>query len=187
MSHCMRLERPGDIPRDENHLDYYGVTPERLLQLMTAFGMAFEDDPRPKWPEPKDYGCTYEDWNAVRYPEDADYDLHRDLLTPEREQKAAIYDAAVETFRAWHGKKDEPGIPRHKFITNDFWHVTEDECKGALEVWEKVKESFGDRKVEGTDENALELLIERSVDLDTWAEWIAFIELASIRGGFRVS
>jgi hypothetical protein len=66
-------------------------------------------------------------------------------------------------------------IPAHKFCSNDGWLVTEEECKAAVTsnalfdppVWENPNTKITE-------------------PVQWWPEWIAFLERASTRGGFRV-
>lgn len=66
-------------------------------------------------------------------------------------------------------------IPSHKFSSNDGWLVTEDECKAAVTSNALfAPPTYKDKKTKETKPVAW------------WPEWIAFLERASTRGGFRV-
>ena len=82
-------------------------------------------------------------------------------------------------------------IPLHKLSDNSGWHVTEEECAAAVTAW---------RTYDAARTKALPTLDEGGTDSDEadsdsieatfaaawWPQWIAFLDRASRRGGFRV-
>jgi hypothetical protein len=64
------------------------------------------------------------------------------------------------------------GIPGYKLSSNDGWLVLPEEIRAALVAYRALP--------------APESAIRGQVDLDYWRSWIAFLERAAERGGFRV-
>ncbi|TNY36387.1 hypothetical protein [Thermomonospora catenispora] len=147
---------------------------ERYRKAMAALGMAFESDP-PDWPGPEEFGLTREQVQAAGSPGD-----HPGLgLTEEQKARAAEHRAAVERVLAWHGETDAPGIPLHKFSSNDGWLVLPDECRAAVKAWEEYVADKG-------EETAMTFVAEHTGDPDHWLAWIDYLRVAVERGGFRV-
>lgn len=89
------------------------------------------------------------------------------------ENDAPISDEARE-FQAASSRRlrdtydERPGIPVHKFSSNDGWWVTKAECASALKLWEAAGEPFlGYEDAESDDV-------------------IHFLRTAAEHGGFRV-
>jgi hypothetical protein len=149
-------------------LNVWGMA--RFCSLMERMGMAFEDDPHPEWPEAKDYGTTWDDVDAAKYPED--YPGYE--WTGERLRAARACIEAGDKVLSWHGRADTPGIPLHKFSTNDGWHVLPAECEAAVRAWrEHAEGNAGAAAVIGKD-------------MDRWLEWTGYLAGAARHGGFIV-
>ena len=144
-------------------------------EVMAALGMAFEDDPRPDPPRPEEFGLTHEQVWAFEDPED----FPDVAFTEEQKAKAAEHRAAVERVLAWHGRTDIPGIPLHKFSSNDGWLVLPDECRAAVKAWEEYVADKG-------EETAMTFIAEHTGDPDHWLAWIDYLRGAAEYGGFRV-
>jgi hypothetical protein len=65
------------------------------------------------------------------------------------------------------------GIPAYKFSSNDGWLVLPEEIRPALDLYRALNEP--EKRVEAA-----------GVELDYWREWLAFLDRAAERGGFRV-
>ena len=93
----------------------------RLADALEAMGMGFTAETYvspPEFPDIKAYGC---DWGDDGEPVG---------------ERAEEYEAAVNAVLDWHGP-EIPGIPVHKIAgTNDGWHVTKEEAKAALVLYE---------------------------------------------------
>jgi hypothetical protein len=142
-------------------------------RLMYEVGMIFDDEPHPDWPEYEAYGVTDEQVDAVRYPEYAgDTVLDDDLI-----MRVARYEAASDHVLSYHGK-EVPGIPAHKFGSNDGWIVTPVECESALRIAAAKLDEIG--------EDALGNLIENHFYRDMWATWLQYLRGAITHDGFEV-
>jgi hypothetical protein len=133
---------------------------------MERLGMLAYQYPMPRFPDPEDYGLTYEQLYEI---DDEDRATHPD----ERVRK---YHAASEGLLSF-SPPDEPGLPVHKFGSNDGWHVTAKDCASALgkfreadpKLVEKVRENW--RQDDGSS---------------YFDEWIAFLERGARLNGFEV-
>lgn len=168
----------GEMDRAETsyfRLNIFGMG--RYRELMFDLGMVFEDEPYPGFPDVEDYGTTHDDAWAADSPED--YPEEFKALTPERLEKANAYLAAQREVLSWHGKADTPGIPLHKFGSNDGWHVLPVECEAAVRIWEKFVTDHG-------EENARAYVEGRLKGYDYWLRWIEYLRGAARHGGFEV-
>jgi len=147
--------------------------------LMFNLGMAFEDEPHPEWPEVEDYGITYDDVRAVRYPED--YPDEVKALTTEDREKVDAFLAAQREVLSWHGKTDTPGIPLHKFGSNDGWLVVPAECEAAVKAWESYVADCGEAAAHAAISSRL-----GGRPVDRWLAWIEYLRGAARHGGFEV-
>lgn len=141
---------------------------------MADFGMAFDDVPHPDWPKSEDYGVTNEIVWAVDDPQE--YPEEYAKITPEQGKQAQACIAARDEILAWHGSADTPGIPLHKFSSNDGWIVLPAECEAAVRIWEQVVKERG-------QDAALQAVGRRP---DYWLAWIEYLRGAARHGGFEV-
>jgi hypothetical protein len=155
-------------------LNIFGMS--RYCDFMAEFGMAFNDAPHPVWPKTEDYGITDEDYWAVEEPED--YQDRLKTMTPETFAKVAEYQTAMTQVLTWHGVADTPGIPLHKFSTNDGWIVLPAECEAAVKAWQAYCNKHGEA-------TALKRVGEPERQ-DYWKQWIAYLSAAAKHDGFEV-
>ncbi|MEV6791280.1 hypothetical protein AB0M87_04595 [Streptomyces sp. NPDC051320] len=136
------------------------------LYYMHQLGMLAVDYDMPSFPQLPD-GITWDDMEAAEAPPG-------DGSSLPVKAEAVAHLKAREAHVAWH---PEPafGIAQHKFGSNDGWLVTPQEIKAALESY---RTHSGDevKVIVGTGEGRLEY----------WLKWIAYLERAQHRGGFRV-
>jgi|ERR1035438_794231 hypothetical protein len=162
----------GDAEKSYFRLNIFGMG--RYRDLMERLGMAFEDAPHPTWPEAEDYGLTKEQaWAATDPAEYPDV-----TLTPEQQEAGRKYAAEQDRILRWHGK-EIPGIPLHKFGSNDGWVVLPAEAEAAVRIWAEFV------KVNG-DEKSLALVTESVTDTGYWLKWIAYLMGAVTHDGFAV-
>jgi hypothetical protein len=168
----------GEMGAAENsyfRLNIFGMG--RYRNLMESLGMAFEDDEHPPFPEIEDHGTNWEDVEAVEYPEDhAGYEW-----TDERLRAALGYREAVNGVLAFHGKADTPGIPLHKFGSNDGWLVLPVECEAAVRIWRDFVAGEGDEAAVNFVANTL-----GEDRADYWLEWVKYLAGAARHEGFEV-
>lgn len=88
------------------------------VEAMVSLGMAFWS-PSPEFP--RDYPSGEGHWNDESQP-----------LTDE----ARAYKEKETRLLATHGETRTPGIPAHKFTSNDGWIVTREECEQALAAYD---------------------------------------------------
>jgi hypothetical protein len=150
--------------RDYHRKNVWGMG--SIRRIMHQLGACWAGD-GPEWPEEADYGLE-----AWPNPDD-----------PELTDEARKFLAAVEAVKGFVG--DQPGIPLTKFSSNDGWLVRPGECRSALVLIRKhdvedvrtvVLDVLREAGDSGTDENLLAW----------WAQWVDWLELASLHGGFRV-
>jgi hypothetical protein len=144
-------------------LNIWGMSQYR--DVMRQLGMVMDDYNLPPWPHEPD-GLTYQDIKAAEAPADG-------TSLPVKSE-AVAYVKQRDAHLAWH---PEPvfGIALHKFGSNDGWLVTPVEITAALESYrmhhaEEVRVLLGDHK----DEPGY------------WLKWIAYLNRAQRRSGFRV-
>lgn len=103
------------------------------------------------------------------------------------------HQKACEPIRAEHPEGGDT-IPDHKFGSNDGWHVTEEECAAAVKAW-RAYDAARTKALPAPD--AMPPLEQDGTEADDespagtfnavwWPEWIAFLDRASRRGGFKV-
>jgi len=171
MGYDMWWRRADERDTEKSYFRLNIWTMSRYLSLMLQLGMVFEDEPCPDWPDTADYGITDEQVWAVEWPED--FPQVHAAITPEVMGRVRDYRAARDRVLAWHSK-EIPGIPLHKFSTNDGWIVLPAECRAAARIW---------RSAEGGDALARSVLGD---DLSYWHKWIAFLVGAATHDGFEV-
>lgn len=147
----------------------------RFCDLMEHLGMAFEDDPHPPFPKAEDYGITWDDAWAAASPED--YPGYE--WTDSRLVAALKVVEASNAVLAFHGRTDTPGIPLHKFSSNDGWVVLPVEAESAVRIWQKFVADEGEEK-------ALAVVGEHVSDTAYWLKWIAYLAGAARHNGFEV-
>lgn len=147
----------------------------RACDLMAELGMTFADDPHPPWPRAENFGVTDDQAEAVRYPE---YGGDVPLTDADR-QAVGRYLAEHDRVLAWHGRTDTPGIPDHKFGSNDGWIVLPAECEAALRIYAAQLEELG--------QDAMHNLIDnRFGSRGHWGQWLAYMNGAITHDGFEV-
>ncbi|MFF3959178.1 hypothetical protein ACFYY1_39190 [Streptomyces sp. NPDC001890] len=140
--------------------------------VMHELGMLATEYQKPSFPELPD-GVTWEDVEAAEKkvnPEAADG-------LPIK-AAAAIYAKELDAHLAWH-PEHAPGIAVHKLGSNDGWLVTPQEIEAALAVY----------RTHSADEVKSQLASELGDESDCigyWIGWIAYLERAKTRGGFKV-
>lgn len=135
----------------------------RYREYMDQLGMVATDYALPPWPD-KPEEITWEDVEAVEEPADGS-----DLPV---KAEAVAYVKQRDAHLVWH--PDPPfGMALHKFGSNDGWLVTPEEITAALEAY----------RTHSGDEVKVIVGADR---LDYWLKWIAYLERAQRRGGFRV-
>lgn len=92
----------------------------------------------PPFPDAADFGLDDETLDELGV-----WDLDRAERTTHADERVRkFFTANLETI-TW-SPPDEPGIPVHKFGSNDGWVVTPRDCKGALAALEKAKQERPD-------------------------------------------
>lgn len=147
----------------------------RMCGLMERLGMGFWDEPHPDFPDAETYGVTWDDVDAVENPE-----FYPDtVLSPVTLEKVSDFQEERNRVLSWHGKADVPGIPLHKFGSNDGWIVLPVEAKAAADIWRKYVKEHGEQAANAVVEST-------GMSLDRWGEWIAYLDGSAVRGGFEV-
>jgi hypothetical protein len=85
-------------------------------------------------------------------------------------------DAQYEEWQSSHEPADVPGIPLHKFCSNDGWHVLPVECKAALLAWHTWSTVNREKVPSNLDDDESEY----------WTRWLGYLRLAIDHGGFKV-
>lgn len=99
---------------------------EHLRDAMVQLGMAFTDfDVMPDFPDAEAWGVRFNEWKNADGKWESGY-----VGTRSKE-----YEAEIERVLRFHGP-EIPGIPMHKFCSNDGWIVTREECQAALGLYE---------------------------------------------------
>lgn len=159
--------------------------------VMDAFGMAFEDpSERPEWPKPEQYGTDYDALEALESPEY--YPDH--TWTDEALRAALAFKAEQDKILSWHGV-EVPGIPFHKFGTNDGWIVLPAEAEAAVRIWKQKYDELGEDRARaivaagGMERDRAIDAIGRS-DADAywslWLRWVAYLADSVRHEGFEV-
>lgn len=143
-------------------LNIWGMS--RCCDLMAHAGM-LTGDQAPRFPTPDEYGL--QEW-----PDDpADYDGEERKAAEEKLTDAGR--SFIDACQAVTDFESEPvaGIPIGKFSSNDGWLVTPRQCEAALAQWAAAPVATR-VQIEG--------------EAEWWPNWIAFLQHAKDRGGFRV-
>jgi hypothetical protein len=129
----------------------------KFCEYMAERGMIFEAGPHPEFPKLDDWDA-YEIWRYPEYAEGA-------TVSTEQARAFEAYQRELDAVLSWHGP-EVPGIPAHKFGTNDGWIVTPAECEAAVRLAAEHEPP--------------------ATDADYWAKWINYLDRASKEGGFEV-
>jgi hypothetical protein len=158
--------------------------------VMEQFGMAFlSPAEHPPWPEIEDYGIDWDDLEALEGPE-----YHPDFAwTDEKLRAACKYREERDAVLAWHGP-EVPGIPLHKFGSNDGWIVLPAEAEAAVRIWKQKLDELGEDQariavVLGSSRRG-EAISANSEDADAywslWLRWVAYLADSVRHDGFEV-
>lgn len=128
MGYDVYIKNP--VKGDEPDYFHRTIWIRAFCDTLVAYGMGFYS-PTPPWPKSP---SPFE--NHVRYDEDTDEEIG---LT----QDGRHYLERCAHIIWTHGETTTPGIPLHKFSSNDGWHVTRIECAQALEAYEKALPRLG--------------------------------------------
>lgn len=156
--------------------------------VMGRFGMAFEDpSERPEWPKPDDYGVSDDEVWALEYPED-----YPDFTwTDEKLRAACQLKADQDKILSWHGI-EVPGIPFHKFSSNDGWIVLPAEAEAAVRIWKQAYDEMGEdaaRAVVASGVSRRELPMsaeDNDAYWSLWLRWVAYLAGSVRHDGFEV-
>ncbi|MFC6883464.1 hypothetical protein [Actinomadura yumaensis] len=151
-------------------LNIWGM--DKWRGLMGTFRMTFSAGPHPSFPRRGDYDLTDEQYWAY---DDSSSEV---TLTDEQRKQCRAYEEAIDKVLAWHGP-EVPGIPIHKFCSNDGWHVVPAECEAAVRAFKRYREDYGKDAVQTVLKTA-------EAEPDYWDKWIAYLEGAAKHGGFRI-
>lgn len=150
----------------------------RYMDLMQKIGMAFEDPTFDscQFPRPEEYGTDSEHGWALGAPED-----YPDVtFTDEQALAATRYRGAVDKHLAWHGA-EQPGIPLHKFSSNDGWLVLPAEADAAVRIWQQFVADQGEEAAANMVTNAV-----GDDGMDYWLKWISYLAGTVRHDGFEV-
>lgn len=151
-------------------LNIHGMGAYRTI--MHELGMLATDYQTATFPELPE-GVTWEDIEAAE--EDANPSAADGLPI---KAAAAVFVKELDAHLSWH-PEHTPGIAVHKLGSNDGWLVTPQEIEAALAAY----------RTHSADEVKSRLASELGGEGDTtsyWIEWIAFLERAKARDGFKV-
>lgn len=158
-------------------LNMFGMA--RYCDLMARIGMTFTDpSERPEWPKPDDYGTSYEEIEQLECREDYPGVMFND----EQLRRIAKYREDCDKLLSWHGV-EIPGIPDHKFSSNDGWIVLPAEAEAAVRIWRQFVADEGEEKAAAV---VAEYLGDGDGRMDYWLKWIAYLASAVKHEGFEV-
>ena len=164
-----------DAEKSYFRLNGFGMS--RYCDLMDHVGMMFTDPSEcPEWPKPDGYGTSYDDLEALESPE-----YYPDKQWNDEALRAAVaFTQAQDEVLSWHGA-EIPGIPAHKFSSNDGWIVLPAECEAAVRIWRQFVAGEGEEKTAAV---VAEYLGDGGMDY--WLKWIAYLAGAVRHEGFEV-
>jgi hypothetical protein len=166
---------------DEFHADYFRLNiwgMGRYRKLMAELGMLSQPE-MPSFPDAPD-SMDWDAYETLRADgEDAMRQEHGDRLTVAFLDQVVAYYAESERIRGLEFP-EEPGIPIHKFGSNDIWLVTPREIREALVIYEA--NPARDEILAPLDEPDEEGHTGRPY----WDEWIAWLRGAIEHDGFTV-
>jgi hypothetical protein len=157
--------------------------------VMEQFGMVFDDpSERPEWPKPEDYGTSYDDVDALESPE-----YYPGKQWDDEALRAAVaYKQEQDKVLSWHGV-EIPGIPLHKFSSNDGWIVLPAEAEAAVRIWKQAYDEMGEDAARdavalaGDRIDSAQATPERAdAYWSLWLRWVAYLAGSVTRGGFEV-
>lgn len=155
---------------DSTNINYFRLNIWGMGQMredMESLGMlAWHYQGPPEW-QPEDFGLTLDEW----WEDDSDEE-------PADERFAKARKAASEHL-SW-SPPDEPGLPVHKFGSNDGWVVTPLDIEGALALYERAQQDNPE-----TVAKVRESWAQDGGD-NYFDEWITFLKRAQTHGGFNV-
>lgn len=158
-------------------LNIFGMSKWR--QAMSTLGMAFEAGEVPQYPEPERYGLSGDELDEFLYGDEDNNPAAVSTLNALKRKGAEKWTAERDRVLAWHGP-DTPGIPLHKFGSNDGWLVLPAECQAALEVYQGQLEKLG-------EEGLHAMLDALEINRGYWGQWVAYLNGAISHGGFEVN
>ena len=134
-----------------------------LREVMHSLGM-LAPAVQTTFPKPEEFGLTSQEvWDAEGSDE-------------EPSDAVRAYREAVEAQLSAESH-DSPGIAVNKLSSNDGWLVTENECRSAVGIWDRVRADDPHRACAiGSEAGSGEF----------WAEWISYLRTAATHGGCRV-
>lgn len=138
---------------------------ERYYYRLNIWGMSIARDAMGERGMLHGYGYSLGMWESVPDP------------TTEDPDDDPVYVAAVERVRA--GSVEHPGIPAHKFGSNDGWIVTPLEIKSAMQLYVASCEETGDDPFTWLPQHA-------DGPVEWWPEWMGWMAAAADHGGFEV-
>jgi hypothetical protein len=168
---------------DNAHASYFRFNiwgMSAVCQIMYHIGMLFTDEQLPDWPKAAAFGVDEEDVYALENADDDYYEERRAGMSAETREAAQRCAAAVAAYRATHAR-EIPGIPDHKFSSNDGWHVLPAECAAAVKIYMDWLDEVGPEAARNYIESNFS-----GRGFDRWNEWVAWIGQAAKHGGFKV-
>jgi len=151
----------------------------RVCDLMAKVGMAFNDPTFPGFPQAEEFGITRDQGWAAMAP--AEYPDEYGAMADSERVAGAKFAARWAEVIAWHGA-EQPGIPLHKFDSNDGWHVLPAEADAAVRIWQQFVADNG----EETAANLVTNTLWDGAMGDHWARWLAYLAGAVRHEGFEV-
>lgn len=144
----------------------------KMRDSMYELGMLAVNYPSQDWPE---------------RPEGVDEKVLEEAWELEEEERlehsvlaVREYFQAVADHKSW-SPPDEPGLPVHKFGSNDGWLVTPHDIHGALAIFDLQQKENPDLVAKVRADWAGD-----DADSNTFDEWIAWLRIAEDFGGFEV-
>lgn len=156
---------------DAARVDYFRLNIHGMGSMrdtMHNLGMLAGTYEQPRFPELSDHGLTQEEWWA----------MDEDSADP----RAVAMRAANDAVLVW-SPPDEPGLPVHKFGSNDGWHVTVRDCTSALALFDRAAAERPDAVAAARAEWTFS-----GASTSYFDAWIAFLRRGAdpARNGFRV-
>jgi hypothetical protein len=150
-----------------------------FCDLMAKAGMAFDDPTCPGFPEAAEFGITRDQGWAAMDP--GEYPAEYAAMTGAEREAGAKFAARWQEVIAWHGT-ERPGIPLHKFSSNDGWHVLPAEADAAVRIWRQFVADNGEEAAA----NLVNSTLWEGAIGDHWARWLTYLAGAVRHEGFEV-